>query len=559
MKNSLLRAPSRISASLLPKLLFLCSVILSIVTTYYVSGHILDSDASSELVLAKQLAETGNILSRDWIYSTELRVVNTQLVYALMFRIFSDWFLVRFCSALVLQAIYILSYGFMLHQAGFSKNQFYMSASLLLLPVSVTYGRILLYHCYYIPHISISFFLVGLFLGFAGEARLSPVKGGIRLLCLLALAFLGGLGGIRQLMITHAPMLLLILLLCVVEDFQSSDARQPAILSKQKLLLLVVAGLALAAAFLGYKVNTDIFPKYFTFDSYSDTNLSIRNFSELHDVVYGFLHQFGFRKSLPMLSLLGILSLGGIFTAGYCLYLAVKAIQTHKPTADLRKTIVYSFFLCYTVVMTAVFLITSSFYYFVLYYALCLSWAAPMLLSIPEHIPQNIHPLHFKRLFSWVAVLVLFVNGLANTAYFNGIEKFDQIFEGLTYQQKDTAAQMTELVDYLLENNYDAGYATFWEGNIITELSNGQIPMTNLTAKQSEDDILHICYYNWLTSQWQREAPKEKPFLILTADNAKLFEDSIHFQHCTQIYSNELYYAFSIDNLEGFLTNVFYT
>jgi len=153
----------------LPAILFFISIFLSFITTYHVTGTFLDSDASSELVLAKQLSETGKILSRDWFYSTELRVLNTQLVYAPMFLVFSDWHLVRFSSALILQTIYILSYGFMLHQAGFKKSDFYISASLLLLPVSVTYGRIMLYHCYYIPHITLSFFMIGLFLGFTAD------------------------------------------------------------------------------------------------------------------------------------------------------------------------------------------------------------------------------------------------------------------------------------------------------------------------------------------------------------------------------------------------------
>lgn len=561
MKSNLLSPPSRLRANLLPKLLFLFSAILSIVTTYYVTGHILDSDASSELVLAKQLAETGKILSSDWYYSTELRVVNTQLVYAPMFLLFHDWHLVRFFSALVMQAVYILSYGFLLHQSGFSRNSFYGSASLLLLPVSVTYGRIVLYHCYYMPHIIISFLLVGLFLGFASKKQLFSVKGGLRLFCLLALAFLGGLGGIRQLMITHAPMLLAVLLACIAEDFHNGKTDTPSLLSRQKLILLAVALLSLAAAFLGYKVYTGVFPRYYNFSSgYTNTDLGILDFSELGEVLYGFLHQFGFRKEISMLSILGILSLGGIFAAGYCVYLAVRNSCAHRPGKDLRKTLVCSFFLCYTVVMTAVFLITSSYYYYPLYYALCLSWAVPLLLSIPEHVPQDLHPLHMKRLFSWAAVLILFVNGLANAAYFNGVEKFDQVYEGLTIQEKDKADQMAPVVAFLVENGYDAGYADFVEGNLVTELSDGQVAMTNLRIPGTfNDNTMELQYYNWLTSQWQQEAPKEKPFLLLRQRNLNRFENSGYFQYCTQVYTDEFHGVYRIDDLEGFLNLVAYT
>lgn len=50
-------------------------------------SNVLDSDMSSEMVLANQLAEEGGILSHQWYYSTELRVLSTQLVFAPLFKI----------------------------------------------------------------------------------------------------------------------------------------------------------------------------------------------------------------------------------------------------------------------------------------------------------------------------------------------------------------------------------------------------------------------------------------------------------------------------------------
>lgn len=536
-----------------PAVLFLLAVILSILTTYHVTGNYIDSDASSELVLAKQLSETGNIISRDWFYSTELRVLNTQLIYAPLFHIFSDWHLVRFSGAIILQAIYMLSYGFMLNQGGFGKSDFFLSGSLLLLPVSVAYGRIMLYHCYYIPHIALSFFLVGLFLGFVKGAALSPVKDCIRLGFLLFFSFIGGLGGIRQLMITHAPMILLILLLCLIEDLHSNDTGKASFLSAQKLLPLMIAMLALLAAYLGYKVNTDIFPKYYSFRSYGNTVLSTPKISELGNILYGFLHQFGYRTTIGVMTLLGILSLGSIPATGFCLYIAYKNARCCKITTDLRKPFVFLFFLSYVVVMTTIFLITQSVnnYRYTLYYVLCLPWAAPLLLSIPTYFPPEIHPFNFRRIFSWISIVILFANGFANIVYFR-TERFGQPYEGLYFQEKNKAAQLTELVDYLVENDYDAGYATFWESNIVTELSDGKLPMVSVSFEDDEKEVSFLHYYTWLVSQWQMEAPKEKPFLIITTESKVIFEKSLNFPYCTCIYSDEYHCAYSIDDLEKF-------
>lgn len=554
MKNCLRLPSSQNYTKVLPKLLFLFSLIVSIATTYYVTGHILDSDASSELVLAKQLFESGKIISADWFYSTELRVLNAQLIYSTMFRFFSDWHLIRFFSALTLQAVYILSYGFMLHQGGFKKSDFYISASLLLLPVSVAYGRIILYHCHYIVHVCLSFFLMGLLLGFARDTALSVVQSCIRIGIILIASFIGGLGGIRHLMIIHTPMLLLILLICLLEDLQNGDSSKAALFSRQKITLFSVAALAFVAAYLGYKINTDVFPDYYIFRSYSETNLASPAFPLFSDILYGFLHQFGFRNEIPMLSLVGILSLGGILSAVFCLYLSARIIRSFQAGKDIRKTMVYLFFFCFLVVMTTVFLITKDLYgyYYPLYYVICLPWATPLLLSIPNFFSRDVHPFNFKRIFSWIAVLFLFANGFANIAFFNGVEAFDQRYEGLTFQEKNKVEQLTPVVDYLLENGYDYGYGTYWESNITAELTDGKIPMFNIFMVTEESGTPYVSYFNWLTSVWQREAPKEKPFLIISTDKQALFEQTINYAYCSCVYSDDFHLVYDIDNLEEF-------
>ncbi len=45
----------------------------------------LNSDDTSELILSKMLAEENRLITPNWFYSTELRVFNTQIVYAFFF------------------------------------------------------------------------------------------------------------------------------------------------------------------------------------------------------------------------------------------------------------------------------------------------------------------------------------------------------------------------------------------------------------------------------------------------------------------------------------------
>ena len=62
---------------------------------------LLNSDDSSELILGQLLANENRLLSKSWYYSTELRVVNTQIFYAFFFKIFHSWHRVRIQCHLV--------------------------------------------------------------------------------------------------------------------------------------------------------------------------------------------------------------------------------------------------------------------------------------------------------------------------------------------------------------------------------------------------------------------------------------------------------------------------
>ena len=77
----------------------------------YMSVHVedlLDSEMSSELILARQLKESGGIFSGNWYYSTEIRVLNTQLVYSLFFHAFEDWQTVRILCNITLYLLLLV-------------------------------------------------------------------------------------------------------------------------------------------------------------------------------------------------------------------------------------------------------------------------------------------------------------------------------------------------------------------------------------------------------------------------------------------------------------------
>ena len=71
---------------------------------YLIAGYgaYLDSEMASELALASHLAKEGALISSTWAYSTEVRVLSTQLVFTPLMALFPhNWRLVRTLACLM--------------------------------------------------------------------------------------------------------------------------------------------------------------------------------------------------------------------------------------------------------------------------------------------------------------------------------------------------------------------------------------------------------------------------------------------------------------------------
>ena len=146
-------------------LLLLFAVILTFRTSWIISETLLDSDAAANMILGEKLAREGGILSSTFRYGTELYVADMQIIYSLLFRICGDWSLVRFWGAALMQLLMLAAYGLLARQSRMSFNMFCVTGAALLLPFSVPYGRIVVFHNYYTPHVTLDFLMIGLLLG----------------------------------------------------------------------------------------------------------------------------------------------------------------------------------------------------------------------------------------------------------------------------------------------------------------------------------------------------------------------------------------------------------
>jgi len=104
-------------------------------TVYSYGMWLTDSDAAGELMLGRMLAENGGIISSGWFYSTELRVLSPQLIWKALFMLTDNWRLVRCAGAVILDTI-MLACVYVFCRSFDMKRAFPVIGILLLLPLS---------------------------------------------------------------------------------------------------------------------------------------------------------------------------------------------------------------------------------------------------------------------------------------------------------------------------------------------------------------------------------------------------------------------------------------
>ena len=557
--------------------LLVFAVILSWRTAWVVSSALLDSDASSNLVLGAKLAREGGIFSSTFLYATELYVADIQIVYSLLFRLCGDWSLVRFLGAVILQCLMLWSYAYLARQAKISFNAFCVTAAAMLLPFSVPYGRIVLYHNYYIPHITLDLWMVGLFLSatrrldafrrarLAGWPAVEKVIPGLRrrrpgpiaalsprgrsifsaaipctLLC--AVAFVAGLAGVRQLMICAAPLLVAALLSALLEE---RPAEEPSVLSGARWPSLLVACAMAAACAGGYAVNSLVLANRYTFASYSSQTLSLVSVSSLETIFRGFLAAIGYQENISLFSVHGLLSVGCVAAALLALILA---FHTLRHTRNHAFRFLQLFFLSDVLVITCVFaFLASGEFTYELYYLPVIVWMLPALAGADlrpsrERLYQPAAPaeetaftppsqaptlagrllgvgspaLSVHGLLALLASLVFLASGVYYSGFFRHPAEYasEVDYTGLRVHDPFTVDGLQPVADYLKQEGYTLCYATYWDAAVITELTDGQVASVSVEPGSRRKAVQ---YQRWLadTLLWDPEYIRDRKACIL--------------------------------------------
>ena len=125
------------------------------------------------------------------------------------------------------------------------------------------------------------------------------------------------------------------------------------------------------------------------------------------------------------------------------------------------------------------------------------------------------------------------VLGICSLALLCGAINYNQM------RKVDQTRGQRESAEFLVENGYTQGYASFWNGNVMTELSNGVLEMWVWDERFADitdpDEIVP-----WLQSKTHNQPPAAgKVFIFMSANEAYYSEFTKNFSEEDIVFKTE--------------------
>lgn len=398
----------------------------------------MDADFASEMYLAKILSTGNGIITTKWDYSTEIRVLGTQIITSFLFRFSNDWRLIRTISSAIHILIALGAFYYLLKVLKVEKH-FPIAALMIVLPTSWIYLRFYTLFIGYYPHMMITMTAAALIL----DKWKSKKKETVRKVLIVLLSLGAGLGGPRMLVVFFFPLALTMLILM--------KSHKEELEGKQ-----YYTWLAFGSNVIGTVINMKVLPKFFSVQDFTQLSFKFFDMNILGDNITYFIRCLGYVEGKFDWRILSYnLSFAIIFFMSiFAFYLGIKSKEIVPKIMSSYIAVAWVF---YFVLQMFVMRDTVDRYMMpisVMMLPMCVC-------NIARCLPDIEKPNYRKFLIEALTMIVAVVS-------FIRVQEFLKV---------DYAAKWRGAADYMVENEIRTGYCTFWNANNIVEYSNGYVDM----------------------------------------------------------------------------------
>ncbi|MBP5450667.1 MAG: hypothetical protein J6Y16_00355 [Treponema sp.] len=504
-------------------------IVFSGIVTYWTAYKYVDSDLVSELLLGKECYLNKTFWPKSWYYSTEFRTINTQLITAPLFLFTSNLHLIKTISTVLLILFLPLSLFFLLNELRIQDLWIkFLGCLWIICPASKLIWDFVHFGNYYIPHICIAFCFLGLFYGLIYN-NYSKKRKTVYLCLFYFLSFISGISGIRYILYFEFP--LAVLYIWKQTTVFVEQKKQFTIKSfffendkiKISFISLIISG-------IGYLANSLLLSKIYSFEDFTTRTFKIFGDIGAVRVLGDILSIFGYQNNVSVFTPGGIINILIYIFIVFFLICLVKSLknETNEKFKEFHSFVVIMIvFNTFSIVSTQ---------YFDRYLILPFIFVIPCIILFIKN--KSINIIHRTILTLSFTLITLTSSFLV----------YENSLCGNANQDKENIS------NFLKENDYHYGYASFWNANVLTYLTDGKVELAHFSTPEEMGS------YSFNLNRWL--APEryftddfgnnEKIVFIVSKEEFNLEPAARIFANGKQIFDDGNYYIFEYKDNKTF-------
>ena len=514
--------------ALLPWLWLAAGYVLDIWFQLVPGKWIVDSDLASDMILANILNKEHSFFSYSWYYSTEIKAVGLHWFYKLGLLIFpNDWHLARVFGMVIALLLYSVAVLLLTRCMGLGKIGVWMAGALLW-PFGRRYLVYAIYGGYYLVYTF--FYILVLYFMFksvekSGKARIKWCA----LACIVSLA--ACLNGVKQLMVFQAPLILavMILLLLALSDSKKTDWRSALQACDTEVWLTIEVVATTFAGLVGYIIDTKVLAAHYAFKSFSGVTWNRFGMDwTLDRALMDFFHEFGYQDGVGVFHFSGIASGVGLLIGAWVFFCIVRLVWRYKKLNVAQR-------LMTLLMLTMLAVCGIAYTYFGNYCQYFWLTCMPVAIAVMM-IEIKTEDLHLPGARS---MLTLVLAGAITLCSLNNVR---QEIEHPTLAH----VGLDKVANWLVKNGYKEGYATFWNGSAMVEMTSGKLDVW------MPGDLNNVSIEGWLQPDYHLTRYPEHPFVLVDTETNGAPEENglIRNGHGTEVYNDGRYVVYAFDSTE---------
>ena len=486
------------------------------------ADYTLNTDDASEFALGKFLAEEGSLISKNWYYSTELSVINTNLIYPFVFRLSDSWHRVRVISTAVIYLIMLAAY-YGLSRAFRFKKYFALTAALFFIPFSGTFYHFVIKGLFYYPYFTILFLVLML-------SEFYIRQDGLKAFLILAVSavfsLFVGFGGARMLFHLYIPLLAASALLMLGRESGSRQARW-----------FVFSLTVFVFNCVGFLINFTVLANIYHFDAWEKVAFINFDITRMSGAVNGIMQSFGYTPGnfFSPAFLFNLVCGAWVLLTAYALYYALR--NREKVSGEYFR---FSLFAFLAFVIYIVYYGLTDSYFNTRYCLTLIVLAFPAAALFAEQAELR------KGLNGILLSCVVLLTALSGLLYYR------------TGWTNDENEDLRKACSTLVSEGYYNGYASFWWTNVLTELSNGKIEVWNVVNDFNDQGFYRVkdideMYHFLQPVSHDTTHPSGKVFIFFTAGEFENNNWKKQLEGAKLLHKSDEFAAVGFDSYEAMI------